>query len=100
MTVDVGAMWMVFPIIFLVFMLFMMTRMMGLWGGGRRGGPRMGRVGTGPMGMMGDDDYDNGNRDREPGGNALDILRRRYASGEITDEQFDAMRSRLEGGPR
>lgn len=98
MTVDVGAVWMVFPIIFLVFMLIMMTRMMGLWGGGRRGGARMGPAGMGPMGMMGDDDHDDGNRDRERGENALDILRRRYASGEITDEQFDAMRSRLGGG--
>jgi putative membrane protein len=29
----------------------------------------------------------------------LEILERRYARGEITDEQFEAMRRRLTGGP-
>jgi uncharacterized membrane protein len=29
---------------------------------------------------------------------ALEVLGRRYAAGELTDEEFDAMRRRLEGG--
>jgi uncharacterized membrane protein len=28
---------------------------------------------------------------------AIDVLRRRYAAGELADEEFDAMRRRLEG---
>ncbi len=36
-----------------------------------------------------------------PGGDrALETLRQRYASGEITKEQFDQMRRDLEGGSR
>jgi len=29
---------------------------------------------------------------------ALEVLSRRYAAGELTDEEFDAKRRRLEGG--
>ncbi len=47
----------------------------------------------GPMGMMG------GNReqDSERGESALEVLRGRYAAGELTDEEFDNKRRRLEG---
>jgi putative membrane protein len=35
----------------------------------------------------------------EPGTDALDVLRRRYARGEIDDDEFDRRRTRLDGGP-
>lgn len=35
-------------------------------------------------------------RERLPGESPLDILRRRYAAGEITKEQFDGMKKDLE----
>lgn len=81
--------WVIFPIIFAVFLLVGIWRLLGFGGPGTsRGG------GTGPMGMMGGDSGDDGRRKES----AMDVLRRRYAAGEITDEQFDAMRRRLEGG--
>ena len=46
------------------------------------------------MGMMGDDHKPDSERDES----ALEVLRRRYAGGELTDEEFDAKRRRLEGG--
>ena len=36
-----------------------------------------------------------GNRNHEPGESAIEILRRRYARGEIDKEQFDQMRRDL-----
>ncbi len=58
------------------------------------GGFGLGRVrGTGPMGMIGGDSDNYGQQDET----ALDVLRRRYAAGEINEEQFDAMRSKLKG---
>ena len=36
-------------------------------------------------------------QDRERSESALEVLRRRYAAGELTDEEFDAKRRRLEG---
>ncbi|MDH3683942.1 MAG: SHOCT domain-containing protein [Acidimicrobiia bacterium] len=36
-------------------------------------------------------------QDHERDESALDVLRRRYAAGELTDEEFDAKRRRLEG---
>jgi uncharacterized membrane protein len=45
-----------------------------------------------PMGMMGD----NHKQDRTRDGDALGVLRGRYAAGELTDEEFDAKRRRLE----
>ncbi len=83
---------MIFPIIGLVFMLVMMSRMLGFRRRGSGRGAGMGPMGKGPMGMMGDDRDQNGERDES----ALDVLRRRYAAGELTDEEFDAMRRRLE----
>ncbi len=91
---DGGGWWVIFPIIGLIFMLFMMSRMFGF---GRRGsgkGRGMGPMGMGPMGMMGDDHEPDSERDES----ALEVLRKRYAAGELTDEEFDAKRRRLEGG--
>ena len=45
----------------------------------------------GPMGMMG------GEQNRKGDDSPLEMLRRRYAAGELTDEEFDAKRRRLEG---
>ncbi len=45
------------------------------------------------MGMIGGDSDNYGQQDET----ALDVLRRRYAAGEINEEQFDAMRSKLKG---
>ncbi len=47
----------------------------------------------GPMGMMGHDREQDRTRDED----ALGVLRRRYAAGELTDEEFDAKRRTLEG---
>ena len=44
----------------------------------------------GSMGVGGHSDEDS-----ERGESALEILRRGYAAGEITDEEFDAMRHKL-----
>ena len=38
---------------------------------------------------------DRGNRYQEPGESAIEILRRRYARGEIDKDQFDQMRRDL-----
>lgn len=76
--------WVIFPIVGLLCMVLMMSRMLGFWGRGPRRG-----IG---MGMMGD----GRERDNEPD-SALEVLRRRYAAGELTDEEFDAKRRRLEG---
>ncbi len=91
---DGSGWWVIFPIIGLIFMLLMMSRMFGF---GRRGsgkGRGMGPMGMGPMGMMGDDHKP----DSERGESALEVLRKRYAAGELTDEEFDVKRRRLEGG--
>ena len=84
--------WVIFPIIGLVFMLLMMSRMMGFWGRGPRRGTGMGPMRMGPMGMMGDDREQGSERDES----AREVLRRRYAAGELTDEEFDAKRRRRE----
>ena len=85
--------WVIFPIIGLVFMLLMMSRMFFSRRGGWGGGSGVGPMRMGPMGMMGDDRE----QDSEPDENAQEVLRRRYAAGELTDEEFDAKRRRLEG---
>ena len=76
---------MIFPIIFMVFMAIMMSRMVG---SRRRGSGSKG--GMGPMGMGGHSDEES-----EQEESALDILRRRYAAGELTDEEFDTMSRKL-----
>ena len=93
----------VFPILFpMVFMLIMMSRMMS----SRSRSPRRG----GPMGMMGGmmggvnhgsaDDADDGNRHSRSGGGErgetpLEVAQRRYASGEISREEFQRIREDL-----
>ncbi len=86
--------WVIFPIIGLVFMLLMMSRMFGFWGSGPRRGTGMGQMRMGPMGGMGG----HGDENHRADDSALEVLRRRYAAGELTDEEFDAKRRRLEGG--
>jgi hypothetical protein len=60
---------------------------------GPRRATRMGLMRMGPMGMMGHDRHQDRTRDED----ALDVLRRRYAAGELTDEEFDAKRRKLKG---
>ena len=79
---------MIFPIIGLVCILLMMSWMFGFWGRAPRRGTRMGS-----MGMMGGDREQHRERDAS----ALEVLRRRYAAGELPDEEFDVKRRRLEG---
>ncbi len=52
----------------------------------------------GPMGMMGGHGDEHHGQDSERDESALEVLGRRYAAGELTDEEFDAKRRRLEGG--
>jgi uncharacterized membrane protein len=52
----------------------------------------MGAMRMFPMGMMGDDRKQDRTRDED----ALGVLRGRYAAGELTDEEFDAKRRKLE----
>jgi hypothetical protein len=54
---------------------------------------RLGLMRMGPMGMMGDGRQQDRTRDED----ALGVLRRRYAAGELTDEEFAARRRTLEG---
>jgi uncharacterized membrane protein len=68
--------WVIFPIGMMIFMVLMMSRM---WGSG--------------MGMMGG----HGDEDEPVADSARELLGRRYAAGELTGEEFDAMRHRLEG---
>ncbi|MFQ5968592.1 MAG: SHOCT domain-containing protein [Acidimicrobiia bacterium] len=62
-------------------------------GRGPRRGRRMGPMRMGPTGMMGDDRQLNRQRDK----GSLEVLRGRYAAGELTDEEFDAKSRRLKG---
>jgi uncharacterized membrane protein len=87
--------WMIFPImglIFLVlmvvFMVLMMSRMSGFRGRSSESGRGMGAMRMGPMGMMGGG---------QPDDDALEMLRRRYAARELTSEEYDAMRGKLQG---
>ncbi len=83
---DGMGLWVIFPIIFAVFMLVGIWRMLGFGGrGSGRGGGML------PRGMMGGGSDNDGGRSES----ALEVLRRRYAAGEITDEQFAAMRNTL-----
>ncbi len=75
---DGSGWWMMIPMTFMVLMIF------GLW----RRGPGMW---TGPASMG---DHSQGDSQRAE--SAVELLRRRYAAGEITGEQFDTMRRKLE----
>ncbi len=88
---DGSGWWVIFPIIGLIFMVLMMSRMFGF---GRRGSGK-GR-GMGPMGMMGGHGDEHHGQDSERDESALEVLGRRYAAGELTDEEFDAKGRRLE----
>ena len=72
----------------MIFMVLMMSRMFF----NRRGGSGMGPMCMGPMGDMGG----RSDADQTADDSALDVLRRRYAAGELSDAQFDAMRHKLE----
>jgi hypothetical protein len=54
---------------------------------------RIGPMRMGPMGMMGHDRHQDRTRDEK----AFDVLRRRYAAGELTDEEYETKRRKLEG---
>ncbi len=84
---DGSGWWVIFPIIFMVFMISMMF---GFWRRGSGSGRGMDPMCMGHMGM-GDHSDENGQRAE----NAVELLRRRYAAGELTDEQFDAMSRKL-----
>ncbi len=77
-----GGEWLIFPIIGLVFMVLMLVFVFGV---GRRG------VEAGPFCAQGPAPRDRRDVD------ALEILRRRFAAGELSAEQFDAMRRQLDG---
>lgn len=94
--------WIIFPIIFMVFMMLMMFRMIS------RGGP-MGMMG----GMGGGHGHGSDAEHRDSGAMAggdttsqqspLEIAERRYASGELTREQFMELTADLQaagGGAR
>ncbi len=89
---DGSGWWVIFPIIGLIFMVVMMSRMFGFRRRGSGSGRGMGPMGM--MGMMGEHHEQDSKRDES----ALEVLGRRYAAGELTDEEFDAKRRRLEGG--
>ncbi len=82
---PVGGAWLIFPIIGLAVMLVMLALMF-------RPGDRSG--GWGPWCMGGEIRRDRGGHQDA---DALEILRQRYAAGELSAEQFDAMRQRLDG---
>ncbi len=91
---DGSGWWVIFPIIGLIFMVLMMSRMFGFRRRGSGSGRGMGPMGMGAMGMMGEHRGQDSERDES----ALEVLGRRYAAGELTDEEFEAKRRRLEGG--
>ena len=88
-----GGWWVVFPVVMMIFIVMMMSRMFFPRRAGSRGGSGMSPTRMGPMGGHGD-------QSQAADEGALEVLRLRYAAGEITDEEFDAMHRRLEGRQR
>jgi uncharacterized membrane protein len=84
--------WTIFPLVMMIFMLLMMSRMFFSRRTGSGGRSGMGPICMGPMGGM----SGHGDEHETADNSALGLLRRRYASGELTDEQFDMMREKLE----
>lgn len=86
---------MIFPIMGLIFLVLMVVFMVLMMSGFRSrssgSGRGMGAMRMGPMGMMG------GGHNSQPDDDALEMLRKRYAAGELTSEEFDAMRGKLQG---
>ena len=76
-----GGDWLIFPIIGLVFMALMLVVVLGV---GRRGAAAEPPCRWGPSSHDRRDD-------------ALEILRRRFAAGELTAEEFDSMRRPPDG---
>ena len=89
---DLAGWWVIFPLVMMVFMVLMMSSMLRFWGRGSRRGIGMGPMRMGAIGDMGD----HGDQNQTADDGALEVLRRRYAAGELTDEEFDAKRRRLE----
>ncbi len=84
MLYPIGGAWLIFPIIGLAVMLVMLVLVF-------RPGDRSGGWGSWCMG--GEVRRDRGERGDA---DALGILRQRFAAGELTPDQFDAMRRRLD----
>jgi uncharacterized membrane protein len=89
---DGSGWWVIFPLVMVFFMVLMMSRMFFSRRGGQGGRSGMGPMCMGPMGDMGG----HGDENRMADDSALEVLRRRYAAGELSDEQYDAMRRKLE----
>ena len=88
-----GGWWVVFPVVMMIIMLLMMSRMFFSRRAGSGGESGMGPMRMGPMGGHGD-------QSQAADESAVEVLRRRYAVGELTHEEFDAMHRRLEGRQR
>ena len=84
---------MVFPVVMVIFMFLIMSRMFFPRRAGSGGGSGMGPMRMGPTGGHAD-------QSQAAGESAVEVLGRRYAASELSHEEFDAMRRRLEGRQR